>query len=492
MASCEHLQRTSMYFDGELPPGEERDATEHIATCAECQAVLGDAVGLHALLSHAKSAVVAAAPRRRRWPLAVGAATVLAAAAAIAIIVLRPRVIERAPPERVALMLAPTRGLEARFTGEQLGKHRPYVHATEHIDARAIAELEARGDKRDLVGALASIGQTERAGEVARTDGGDAAALSDLAAIALANGDAEGALGYAQQALARDRELTAAIWNLGLATRQLKLFLVSRAAFLRVASRGEAGWAAEAQHDVAALGRDLLRASAEIAAMHDDFRALTRAGSVRNLVAQQPATEEEADAYKRRAMRVVRDQTPIDLMIVRAYPSQTWLFLYESLAAATPGIAEGLEPVAGELDLMTGDTAASDLVKHAVANKATNARVAALLAAAQTRSLTAAERGELAKAREPFAALYGANADRAQCTSLVFALPCAKLMHDMVMIDLAAKRPDDALRAAEAARDFALAAGLMPDYVQLADQHALAGRAALAAAEREEAALVKP
>ena len=209
MAECAHLERTSMYFDGELPPAEERDAVDHLATCEACQALLGDAVGLDAVISTAKPAAVVPITTRRRWPVAVGAAA-LVAAAAIAIVVLRPKPTDK-PPDRVALVLAPKRSLEVRFSGAALGKHRPYEpprdRAHEPIDPRALDDLESH----DLAGALASSGELVRAAEVARKNG-DAASLSDLAAIALASGDAEGALAFAYQAIAKDPNLAAARW----------------------------------------------------------------------------------------------------------------------------------------------------------------------------------------------------------------------------------------------------------------------------------------
>src|SRR5262245_5080828 len=103
MASCEHLQRTSMYFDGELAPADEREAADHLATCEACHALPSDAVGPDARWSPAPAVVtpIARVGSRRRWQLAVAAAAVIAAAA-IAIIVLRPKPPDK--PDRVALV----------------------------------------------------------------------------------------------------------------------------------------------------------------------------------------------------------------------------------------------------------------------------------------------------------------------------------------------------------------------------------------------------
>src|SRR5437868_6290084 len=51
MAECEHLGRTSAYFDGELADAEHADALAHLAECAECQRLLGTAVSLDAASS---------------------------------------------------------------------------------------------------------------------------------------------------------------------------------------------------------------------------------------------------------------------------------------------------------------------------------------------------------------------------------------------------------------------------------------------------------
>src|ERR1041384_7482833 len=66
MAECTHLARTSAYFDGALPVGEEAEALTHLEDCAECQAFLRDAAMFDAVLSQAP-ARAAAVPRRRRW-----------------------------------------------------------------------------------------------------------------------------------------------------------------------------------------------------------------------------------------------------------------------------------------------------------------------------------------------------------------------------------------------------------------------------------------
>src|SRR5450432_1596722 len=113
MAECEHLGRTSAYFDGALETAEHDAAAAHLASCAECQGLLGDAVGIDAVLS-------ARTARRARWPFV--AAGGLAVAAAIAVWLAWPR---PAPSRDVAFALPRARAVEARFTAAPFDAHRP-------------------------------------------------------------------------------------------------------------------------------------------------------------------------------------------------------------------------------------------------------------------------------------------------------------------------------------------------------------------------------
>lgn len=464
MASCEHLQRTSMYFDGELAPGEEREAADHIATCAECQALLGDAAGLDAVLSTAKPAVVSVAPvaPRRRWQIALGAAT-LVAAAAIAIVVLRPKPPDKKPDEHVALVLPPKRAVEARFSGDELGKHRPYeaagASAHEAIDVRALAELERTGKTRDLVGALASSGELVRAEELARKTPNDAGSLSDLAAIALANGDAEAALDLAYRAL-DVQDLPAARWNLALAARRLKLWRVSRAAFQAVAARAEPGWATEAKQNAALIDREITR-STDIERMRAQFARLVRDGSVAKVVLDDDLKSDLGE-FRRVMESIAADETPVELVYVRSYPSHAWQFMADSLVNAPRDVVVGLEPVAKQLDAIAQSTAPSDMLR-------------------QTGS----------KRSDPFAKLAGFTGDVLPdaCTNDVFAVPCVPIAWQVARVQLTAGKLQEAQRTAETGRDHALREYLPVDYALLAEIHTKTNRAALARADREEAAL---
>jgi putative zinc finger protein len=259
MAECVHLVRTSSYFDGALPAGDEAEAVEHLAGCDECQALLRDAATLDAVTSQAPPRAQVQ-PRRRRWPLAAAAIGV-AVAAAIALWLAVPHGGGEGVPE-LAIELPKARAIEARFTGAHLGAYRPYDplrgdRAHEAIALATLAELERRGDAPDLIAALAATGDLARAGELAARRPDDAAAEADRAALALAAGATDDAFVHAYRAVDRAPALAAGWWNLALAARTAGLWHVSRAAFAKVADRAEPGWSDEARRQIAAIDRQI-------------------------------------------------------------------------------------------------------------------------------------------------------------------------------------------------------------------------------------------
>jgi tetratricopeptide (TPR) repeat protein len=311
MPDCEHLARTTAYFDGALAPADEAEATTHLATCVHCQRVLGDAVAIDAALS-----TPAQARTKRRWPLVVGIAGVLAAAA-IAFTV-RPK------PEttQVAIELPAERAIEARFASGEFARHRPLAvlrgdQVRENISLAALATLEQRGAKPDLAAALAASGDLARAREVAAALPATAAGDSDRAAIELAAREPERALEHASRAVARDPSLTAAWWNLGLAARALGLPRVARAAFEKAS---DGAWAAESTAQIAALDRDL-------------------------------APELAFAAFDRRARAMVAGEAPITVDDVRAFPAFARVYVLDALRVAP---IDPLRPLAAELDAQSG------------------------------------------------------------------------------------------------------------------------------------------
>ena len=332
MADCDHLARTSAYFDGALDRADEAAAAEHLATCAACQSLLRDAVGIDAVLSGAKRSIGVPA-RRSRWPVVAGTVAALAAAAAI-IAVVWPR--HPAPREEVSLLLSGERAVEARFTGLRFGVFRPRAvvrsdkQPIEAISLAELARLEQAGEPHDLIAALAATGDLRRATELSAALPDDAASASDRAALAIAAGDAEGALAHAQHALALDPKLATAKWNLGLAAERLGLTYVARAAYRDLDVLHEPGWSDEAH--VRRLARE-----AETA-LEDGFPELFVRGKA---MVDGGAVLTAADAQH--------------------YPAQTKINFYDAARVAPDRTRlETLRPLAAVLDAGTGSTHAAD------------------------------------------------------------------------------------------------------------------------------------
>ena len=322
MADCEHLATTMAYFDGALAPDREAAALEHLATCAICQGGLGDAVVIDAALSTA-ARPAAVAPRRRKWPLVAMVAGGLAAAAAIAYVV-RPR----SEHTEVAIVLPSDRAIEARFSGERFGKHRPYSAlrgdaAVESIALADLAKLEKSRETPDLIAALAATGNVARAKQIAAGLPADANGESDRAAVALASKDVEGALDHAARATALDPHLAAGWWNLALAARSQGLLRVARGAFEKVAARGEPGWAAEATAQIAGIDRDL-------------------------------APELEHAQFTARAKTMIEGGAVIDVADVRRFPAHARIHTLDAIRVASGARLDELRPVAKELDAISG------------------------------------------------------------------------------------------------------------------------------------------
>lgn len=515
MAECEHLARTSAYFDGALSAADEAHAAEHLATCAACQSLLGDAVGLDAALSTASPR--ARAKRTSRWPWIAGGVAA-AAAAAIALVVVWPRG-GKEPDPQVAIALPQERALEARFSGPRFAPHRPHAavrsqtQPTEAISLSALAELEKAGDAHDLIAALAATGDLARADALAAKLPDDAASASDRAALALAHGDAEAALGHAQHALGLDASSAAALWNLGLAARQLHLDRVSKRAFDALAAKDAPGWTVEARDHAAAAAREI--------AVEDGF----------------PAFETAAKA-------MVAGGPPITAADVARYPAQSRQSFYDAArVAGDRARLDALKPLAAALDQASGTTtatAALDRIDPAIGAKF-GERYRAVIARTATPKEMTALIGELARAgrgaddmrlgaiilsgqsgariaelrtiaapwkdawfdlfigREAVRAKYAPGDPRmapplrealAACPGGAVSYRCGELAYDLVEIETALGQD----KAAEQAARTAVAmhrAGMKPlnlgrARVALAEMHRSQGRTALARAELEE------
>jgi hypothetical protein len=215
---------------------------------------------------------VRATPPRRRALHIASAVVPLVLAVGLGLFVLRPR----APAPAPAFALAATRSFEPRLTYAEADRYRPLgaERGAERGLASAIDQLVRRGDDRAAAAGWLLAGAPERAEQLLATAAPAAVSAghqADRAATALALGRPDAALLHADAALAREPGLVQALWNRGLALRDLGLPLAAAASFRAVAARGEPGWADEATLRAAELtaavhaarGRD--RSPAEVA-----------------------------------------------------------------------------------------------------------------------------------------------------------------------------------------------------------------------------------
>jgi len=346
-AASEDLHALSArYFDGELSEIDAARALDHLTVCAACQRELGDLIGLEVALGRpgptipitagrSSRKVAAAARARRRWVAPVAIAGALAAAAGIAVVVRG----DRSPAGRPALALAPTRGIEARFSAPELATHRPYAVSRgalerEPFSQGALAELERRHATSTLAAAQAASGDLERARATLATAPASAARDSDLAAIELIAGHPEAALEAATRAVGADPHAAAARWNLGLAMHGLGLPLAGAAALDAVVAAGEPGWAAEARS----------KAAAWRAAMAD--------------------RGPRAEAWNAAARAMIDRTGPvIDDAAADVRPGLARLYFHDALrSAASPEEARALAPLADALDRQAGNSLARTAV----------------------------------------------------------------------------------------------------------------------------------
>lgn len=279
--------------------------------------------------------------RRRRWQAIAGGAAAIAAAAALYAVVrpggeggARGGGGEGDEGSLVAQALPAQRTWEARLSWRAAAAHRPYAivrdsdNAGGAIPLGALAALEQRGDAHG-VGVLALLNGDLRQAETfltkAAASGGERPdVLADRAALALAEGDATGALELTEAALAKNPKHAAATWNRALALRELGLLRSAAAAFAEVAALGEAGWSAEAAQREQALTAEA-----------DEQSSLTaRVMAAGPKLAADPSALSVADAQR--------------------LPGLARLYLYDALRAATPAQLPKLVPLAEAIDGVLG------------------------------------------------------------------------------------------------------------------------------------------
>ncbi|MDC0671363.1 CHAT domain-containing protein [Nannocystis radixulma] len=342
---CDDIDR---YFDGELADDQRVVFEAHLVDCADCQQALHTLMQLQVATGPdaAPAPVIPlAAPRKRRaWWVA---GPLLAAAAALALYLRGP---EQGPdlrdmPEKpengpLALSLAPTRAVEARLSFAQVDVHRDYTvmradgPAGEPIPLAELSRLEEAGELRGLAAAHALRGELPQAKAVLLRLPESADRDSDLAALALMQGEAEPALELADAALAAAPEHLQAQWNRALALRELGLPRLAADALEQLASADTLAWATEAR---------------------------AQAQSLR----QGPAAREQMFATVQAAgAALIERGEPLPEEVIDAAPSLARLYFYDAVRAApTRARLDALAPLAARLDRVAGGTVLSDMLK---------------------------------------------------------------------------------------------------------------------------------
>lgn len=260
-APCERLER---FADGELAAEEAEAFRQHLADCARCQVELENLLQLKMRLAlHVErhpSTPALPAPRKvfTRWP--VMAAGLACAALVLVAVFLAPRSRQGDP----WLMAEPQRRLEMRLALAEADRHRPPASRkmgtgdapASKLPLEQLAAFERDGDAAGLAAALLARNDKSLADQ----------ALSYLeplpatpenethrAVALLMKAEPEEALRHLDRALAQAPTLAQALWNQGLALRDLDLSQAAALSFDEVARQGEPGWAEEARQRAAEL-----------------------------------------------------------------------------------------------------------------------------------------------------------------------------------------------------------------------------------------------
>ena len=342
--SCARLERVHLLFDGQLTAAEAEVERSHISGCAECEAELHDVMQLESLAEELREpAAASAAPavvdltahrilkksRAGRW---MAAATGLLAAALAFFAV-------RSGDDRDPFGLGETRQIEARLSHAGASEYRRYDVARSgeahgaNVPLETMARMEKRGDLQGVATGYLLRGEKSQAAEALARAEPTPAIKSDEAAAALASGDADVALTKLDEALRARPELPQALWNRGLALRDLGLGLAAAEAFDQVAARNEPGWSEEAKQRAAALRAD-----------H----------------AAQLAGWAAADTAGRELMDKLA--LPAEAMVKR-HPGLFRLYFYDAVRTASKAAGvNSLRPLAAQLDVLSGGQSLSQLL----------------------------------------------------------------------------------------------------------------------------------
>ncbi len=433
--------------------------------------------------------------------------------------------------EQEASWIAPgaARTMEARLSHPGADRHRPY-HAEvrgqrgafTRVPIEVLARMEKQGDLRGLAALYLLQGAPDLASSYLEQAGDSPEVFNDQAVITLAKGDAVSALTLLDQALQRQPRLAQALWNQGLALRELELWASSAKAFEAVAAQGEPGWADEARARAQAM-RERLRteeqawlaaqkagealvggggtiSSEELRKRPDVYRlylydAIRAASDAQRLRELWPLAETLDAHYGGSTLRdAIRWAEARDLQR-RAPLAALYLSVFrrEPVAGGLPGYLEKLR-AAGEIDILMGTLLVTREVDKDVEGYT---RLAArtrdpwfLLLAEEERATAAIKRGEWFQAEQILNAAVG------QCREGTPAYRCGVLFEKLSIIYRRFWWLPEATRSAQEARALYRRSGFFGRvssmYQNLGQLARLQGQGALARAILDESVVRNP
>jgi tetratricopeptide (TPR) repeat protein len=253
---CDNLEP---FVDGELPPAEAEAFRHHLPDCARCHQDLTELLQIGFVGRRHRERAQASVPARRPPPPALSSwRRPLQMAAALAAVLLGLGALRFLPSsgQDPWLTKLPYRLSEARISYPDADHYRPPVSRMMGTDDRfsgpahtSLASLEERNDRHGLAAAYLASGNRHNAEQALKYLEvlGDTPDLeSERATAWLHRGKPEQALRHADAALAKRLDHPQAIWNRGLALRDLGLPLVAARAFTAVSALKEPGWGEEA------------------------------------------------------------------------------------------------------------------------------------------------------------------------------------------------------------------------------------------------------
>ncbi|QDF04302.1 CHAT domain-containing protein [Myxococcus xanthus] len=342
---CDNVE---LFVDGELPPAEAEVFRQHLPDCPGCQREIPNLIQFryqsseHVRLVGERPSVSAPLPPPWRRPAAWATAALLGVLLAVLAVRQRPG---SALSTDEFMAQGPERRMEQRFSLRELDQHRPLAgtnmsggpqSSASGASYEALGTLERSQDFQKL--AITDVLYNGRDAAKRALEALDKLAPSperesDRAAILIEQGEFIAALHAADAALAGRPRMPQALWNRGLALRELQLPGMAAQVFTEVVSLREPGWADEAAGKVVELRRAIPdRKEAE--ALEEQGASLLDA----------PASSIPSDFHLRPSAR---------------------LYFYDAVRTApNPERVSNLEPLARKLDARAGSRVLQDYVER--------------------------------------------------------------------------------------------------------------------------------